>query len=149
VIYLLLDGNPPTSPLIKRAGKIQVHRFDFRSVHVGEWRAAELLAGSGLVFVGLVAFTLGGGGKRLVKEMLQRLQGEGDEELFNIGATFAEYAFDHYHADLKWLQREVKNMKPLRELPMYKEMLEEGRAEGLEEGLEKGEKTAQERELMR
>jgi len=101
---------------------------------VGEWRAEDLLAGSVLVFVALLPFTIGGRDKLLVKRMLHRLWQEGDEELFNIGATFAEYAFDHYHADLKWLQREVKNMKPLRELPMYKEMLEEGREEGREEG---------------
>src|SRR5437899_1482777 len=70
--------------------------------------------------------------------MLVRLQQEGDEELFNIGIAFAQYAFDHYHADIKWLNREVKNMKPIRELPLFKEMLEEGRAEGLEEGREEG-----------
>jgi predicted transposase YdaD len=138
VIYLLLDGNPPSSPLIKRAGNIQVHRFDFRSLHIGEWRAEDLLAGPILVFVALLPFTIGGRDRRLVKRMLEKLQQEGDEDLVNIGTTFAEYAFDHYHADLKWLKREIEKMKPLRELPFYKEMLEEGRAEGREEGLEEG-----------
>ncbi len=129
VIYLLKDGNEPPSPLIMWAGRFQVIRLDFRSIHVGDWQAENLLARSDVDLLPLLPFTIGGRDIRLVKRMLERLRQEGSKLLLDIGIAFAEYAFDHYHGDLEWFHREVDNMKEMRDLPLFKAWREEGREE--------------------
>ena len=67
--------------------------------------------------------------------MLKRLEQEDDRELLDLGVVFAEYAFEHYHADLEWLHEMVNRMKDVEDLPLFQEFarknLEKGQLQAL------------------
>lgn len=141
VIYLLKDGNVPTSPLSWTVPTGQeVLQFHFESVELGDLTPEELLEVGQPGLLPLLPLTKGGATRHVADTMFSGLQTTGRTELITIGGTLASYVFSRENtADLGWLHRRLREMHDiLRESPYYQEILEEGREEGLEKGREQG-----------
>ncbi|HLZ61704.1 MAG TPA: hypothetical protein VKR06_32565 [Ktedonosporobacter sp.] len=145
--YLLTDGNVPASPLVRHIDGRLVLYFEFLSVEVGTWDAEEILARETIEFLPLLPLCQNGRNLDLVDKMLTRLEREDDGILLDLGAVFAEFAFDHYGGDLEWLYGRIKNMRDIEDLPLLKGMLEKGREQGLQEGREEERKKRLKQEL--
>ncbi|HLZ63824.1 MAG TPA: hypothetical protein VKR06_43395 [Ktedonosporobacter sp.] len=138
VLYLTLDGNVPTPPMIEWAGDFQVLRFDYLSEEVGKWKATEVIQTKPINLWPLLPLTEGGRERERIEYVLDQLQEKEDARLLKLTCIFALYAFDHYqHTIPKWLNGRILHMeKGVRDLPIIRDFMHEEREQGREEGRE-------------
>lgn len=135
VIYLLKDGDAPSSPLKwKLPNGQEVLQFHYQSVELGALSPEDLLRSGQAGLLPLLPLTNGGATRDIVESMFSGLLAARKIELVPIGYTLASLAFSRENrADQDWLLRRFHEMHDiLRETPIYQEILKEGREEGLE-----------------
>src|SRR5258708_22394008 len=135
VIYLLKDGEAPSSPLKwKLPNGQEVLQFHYQSVELGALSPEDLLRSGQAGLLPLLPLTNGGATRDIVESMFSGLLAARKIELVPIGYTLASLAFSRENrADQDWLLRRFHEMHDiLRETPIYQEILKEGREEGLE-----------------
>jgi len=135
VIYLLKDGEAPSSPLKwKLPNGQEVLQFHYQSVELGALSPEDLLRSGQAGLLPLLPLTNGGAKRDIVESMFSGLLAARKIELVPIGYTLASLAFSRENrADQDWLLRRFHEMHDiLRETPIYQEILKEGREEGLE-----------------
>jgi predicted transposase YdaD len=135
VIYLLKDGEAPSSPLKwKLPNGQEVLQFHYQSVELGALSPEDLLRSGQAGLLPLLPLTNGGARRDIVESMFSGLLAARKIELVPIGYTLASLAFSRENrADQDWLLRRFHEMHDiLRETPIYQEILKEGREEGLE-----------------
>jgi predicted transposase YdaD len=135
VIYLLKDGEAPSSPLKwKLPNGQEVLQFHYQSVELGALSPEDLLRSGQAGLLPLLPLTNGGARRDIVESMFSGLLAARKIELVPIGYTLASLAFSRENrAEQDWLLRRFHEMHDiLRETPIYQEILKEGREEGLE-----------------
>src|SRR5258708_4888165 len=135
VIYLLKDGEAPSSPLKwKLPNGQEVLQFHYQSVELGALSPEDLLRSGQAGLLPLLPLTNGGGTRDIVESMFSGLLAARKIELVPIGYTLASLALSRENrGDQDWLLRRFHEMHDiLRETPIYQEILKEGREEGLE-----------------
>jgi predicted transposase YdaD len=135
VIYLLKDGEAPSSPLSwSLPNGQQVLEFHYQSIELGALSPGDLLQSDQPGLLPLLPLTKGGARREVVESMFSGLLAARKIELIPIGYTLASLAFSRENrAEQDWLLRRFHEMHDmLRETPIYQEILKEGREEGLE-----------------
>ena len=135
VIYLLKDGEAPSSPLSWSLPNGQkVLEFHYQSIELGALSPGDLLQSDQPGLLPLLPLTKGGARREIVESMFSGLLAARKIELIPIGYTPASLAFSRENrAEQDWLLRRFHEMHDmLRETPIYQEILKEGREEGLE-----------------
>ena len=135
VIYLIKDGEAPSSPLSWSLPSGQkVLEFHYQSIELGALSPGDLLQSDQPGLLPLLPLTKGGARREIVESMFSGLLAARKIELIPIGYTLASLAFSRENrAEQDWLLRRFHEMHDmLRETPIYQEILKEGREEGLE-----------------
>jgi hypothetical protein len=143
VIYLLKDGEAPSSPLKwKLPNGQEILQFHYQSIVLGALSPEDLLQSGQAGLLPPLPLTNGGARRDMVESMFSDivesmfsgLLAARKIELVPIGYTLASLAFSRENrADQDWLLRRFHEMHDiLRETPIYQEILKEGREEGLE-----------------
>ncbi len=135
VIYLLKDGEAPSSPLSWSLPNGQkVLEFHYQSIELAALSPGDLLQSDQPGLLPLLPLTKGGARREIVESMFSGLLAARKIELIPIGYTLASLAFSRENrAAQDWLLRRFHEMHDmLRETPIYQEILKEGREEGLE-----------------
>ncbi len=134
-IYLLKDGEAPSSPLSWSLPNGQkVLEFHYQSIELAALSPGDLLQSDQPGLLPLLPLTEGGARREIVESMFSGLLAARKIELIPIGYTLASLAFSRENrAEQDWLLRRFHEMHDmLRETPIYQEILKEGREEGLE-----------------
>jgi hypothetical protein len=145
VMYLLRDGNVPTSPLQwLSSSKLRVY-FDFESFEVGRQKRQDLLNLNKIGWWPLLSMTVDETVRDLVEQLCERLHALGEFDLEYLTVYLAELPFQRYgKGNCDWLvRRKVHMQETIPESTFVRELVEKG----LLEGLEKGRKEGREEEL--
>ncbi len=133
VIYLLKDGTVKQPPLSwdipTRKNMLQ---FEYETIEMGELTPQDILKTGQAVLLPLLPLTKGGATREVVDTMFTRLAPIHSQDLEHAGFTLAFHTFTRLHSDnLEWLKERYRTMFDiLRDEPVYREILREGRAEG-------------------
>jgi len=137
VIYLLRDGQKPTSPLVwDIPNGYEVLRFRFLSIEIGKLTPQDILS-KDIALWPFLPLTQGGEQRKIITGMLEELKCNDNEALIPLALTFATLAYRNSLDDLDWLKRRMSMLGDIiRESPFYQWILEEGMEKGVEQGFE-------------
>src|SRR5258708_170660 len=122
VIYLLKDGEAPSSPLSWSLPNGQkVLEFHYQSIELADLSPGDLLQSDQPGLLPLLPLTKGGARREIVESMFSGLLAARKIELIPIGYTLASLAFSRENrAEQDWLLRRFHEMHDmLRETPIY------------------------------
>src|SRR5436853_4825101 len=108
-------------------------RYNYLVVEMSDLTPEDIRAQGRAALLPLLPLTRGGMRREMVEQMLQDLEGEGKEELREVGFILAWLKFArHDPVENAWLKWRYKKMfQLLRQEPLYSEILREGRQEGV------------------